>query len=381
MPVGRPRDGYGGVRKRAKTEGFHGKKLWVATFYDAEGRRRESVASTKAEALRIFRERTGEAAQGKKFSKRSARSPRLSDFFLKTYLPAHGHQADARGKTYRARSWAESAIGGLRLDKIKTSQVDRIVSGWRRAGSTPATVNRKIQLLRHAMRYATEDGLLSEADNFAAKLKTLREHNQRIRFLTQEEELGLFNHLPTRYHHLVVLALHTGMRRGEQWSIRRQDVNFEARTIRIQVSKGGVARDVPLTGDAYGILEELCTDVPAPGYLLARDTHGHQTGTFAPNGAHNFVNRWFVPALQAAGVSDFRWHDLRHTFATRFLEVGGSIIELQRILGHSQLNTTMRYAHTRQDRIQSVMDKLGTANSEFMRKKCGKNSKLEFAKD
>ena len=102
-------------------------------------------------------------------------------------------------------------------------------------------------------------------------------------------------------------------------------------------------------------------------FLLSIDTHGRQTGIFAPNGAHNFVRRWFKPALLDASISAFRWHDLRHTFATRFLEAGGSIIELQRILGHSQLSTTMRYAHARQDRIQSVMDKLSAPNADFLR--------------
>lgn len=360
VPAGRPRDGYGGVRKRAKTEKFRGKNLWVATFYDASGKRRQSYAPTKAEALRIFRERTGEAAQGIAHPMRGSKAPSLTEFLEEVYLPAHGHQADFKGKVGRARLWTKSRLGGIPINKIRASQVDTIVSEWRAGGSAPATINRKLALLRHAMTYAVDDQVLAPTENFATKIKLLREQNKRMRFLNDKEQAALFNNLEKRYHHLVTLALHTGMRRGEQWAVRRQDVNLETRTLRVPVSKGGIAREIPLTTSAAEILENLCENVPDPGYLLSK-THGHheQSGRYAPDGAKNFVRRWFNPAVRAAGIVNFRWHDLRHTFATRFMATDGSIIELQRIMGHKDVQTTARYAHVRQDRLRSVMERLG----------------------
>ncbi len=71
------------------------------------------------------------------------------------------------------------------------------------------------------------------------------------------------------------------------------------------------------------------------------------------------MRRWFRPAVGTAGVNDFTSHDLRHTCATRFMQADGSIIELQRLMGHKDVPTTARYAHVLQNRLRSVLERPG----------------------
>ena len=180
-----------------------------------------------------------------------------------------------------------------------------------------------------------------------------------MRFLSDEEERAILSALPSSYHHLVHLALNTGLRRGEQWRIRAQDVSLVDATLRVPVSKGCHPREIPLNGTSQEILADLIRNVPPPGYLLPRTADGRQTGVYSEHSARNFCARVFRPTVKAAGVQNFVWHDLRHTFATRFLRAGGSLIELQRILGHSKIDTTMRYAHVVQEHLVDVMNRLG----------------------
>lgn len=162
-----------------------------------------------------------------------------------------------------------------------------------------------------------------------------KENNEIIRFLTEDEIGRLLPECRGGYlHDLVVCALNTGMRKTElltlKWDQMRDGLIYLTHT------KSDKQREIPVSGD----LAELFKGI--------RKREGLKSGNvFAYDGPRidNHANYAFRGACRRAGIVSFRFHDLRHTFASHFIMRGGDLKALQEILGHSDIKTTMRYAH------------------------------------
>jgi len=132
---------------------------------------------------------------------------------------------------------------------------------------------------------------------------------------------------------IVTVALHTGMRRGEIFSLKWFDVDSVRRLLQIRESKSGKKRLVPMNITVKTLLSELKRKseyvFPSP-----------KTGGRLDN-----IKRSFRRAVAAAGIEDFRFHDLRHTAATRMADAGADAFTLMKILGHSDIRMTARYTH------------------------------------
>jgi integrase len=116
------------------------------------------------------------------------------------------------------------------------------------------------------------------------------------------------------------------------------DVNFDAGTIRARDPKGGRGYHVPMNDELRTLLRALPSRLRSPWVFPS------ETGT-TPLNSQNFINRVFRPALRRAGIDDFSWHDLRHTFASRLAMAGVDLKTIQELMGHQTLAMTLRYAH------------------------------------
>lgn len=247
----------------------------------------------------------------------------------------------------------EQEFGRLRLDEITRPKVMSYMERLKREGGiTPATINRRIALLRKCLNHAVE---MEELDaNRMAGTKLLKEATPRKPSLSTDEEARLLEALKTPWHRLMVkLALATGAREGELLSLRWRQVRFEEGVIQIPTSKSGKPRKIPLH---KGILEELRTLRSTDGALVMGEADGR------PHSKHS-VGQWFARAAEKAKltvslggdrpgkdgsieperVSRFRFHDLRHVAAQRLVAAGVSSLVLADILGHADLKTTRRY--------------------------------------
>ncbi len=140
---------------------------------------------------------------------------------------------------------------------------------------------------------------------------------------------------------LVALALNTGMRKGELLGLTWERVDLAAdfglsARITLYKTKSGKPRGVPLNQDAVAALEAVESDAEARAGLVFKRGDGSKWGQ---------VRTAFTTALDRAGVQGFRFHDLRHTFASHFMMRGGNLYDLKEILGHADIKMTMRYAH------------------------------------
>jgi integrase len=176
--------------------------------------------------------------------------------------------------------------------------------------------------------------------------------NARDRWLTHEEERKLLDNAdrPKWLRPMLVLALHTGMRKGEILALRWQDIDLSRRVLTVQKSKNGLKRGIPLSECLTATLRALKADTKVIGI----------SGRVFPISDRS-LRQAFAKALRKAHIHDFRFHDLRHTFATRLVQGGVDLYRVQKLLGHKSIAMTMRYAHHCPESLRSsvkVLDNL-----------------------
>lgn len=253
------------------------------------------------------------------------------------------HQPSWRSTQSQAKALLAGIPPATRLDQITDAMILEHVAR-RRATVANGTVNRELQLLGRAIRHMAD---FHKATVAPLKLKAaeVAEPQERIRELTAAEQTALFAHLRPDLHPMVLFALMTGARRASICGLKWADVDLQTRRIRFQI-KGGRRQSFPINAELRALLSSLpraTTPVDRAYVLTYVDEQTHQRRRISPNGGG--IHGDFHKAVVAAGIDDFRFHDLRHTFATRLLRQTGNLKLVSRLLGHTTIETTMRYAH------------------------------------
>jgi integrase len=246
--------------------------------------------------------------------------------------------------TYFGKDTPISEITAGRISEYRGHRlalVRKIGDGERRLAA--ATINRPLALLRHLLRLAREEW---EVISDTPTIRLEREPQGRIRWLEPDEEARLLDACAqSRTKHLaavVRIAMETGLRKGELLSLTWEQVDFARGFLRLEVTKSGRRREVPMRQAVYDVLAAL----PRP-----------HTERVWPAAA---IRTAFENAVAAAKLDAFHFHDLRHHFASWFVMRGGSLQALQTILGHQTLQMTLRYAHLSKDHLRSEMSKTET---------------------
>ena len=222
-----------------------------------------------------------------------------------------------------------------------------------------ATVNHHLKLLKAIFNRAIKTGKLTY--NPVRAVKLFRENNARNRCLSDEEEKRLFKHLPERLKPLVIVALHTGMRKGELLALLWDDADFYTGTLRIREAKSGEGRSVAMNSVVRDTLKRVRQEQiqrareQAKGgrEILSPFVFCSHKGRFL----HNLAKAWY-PALDAAGIRDFRFHDLRHTFASRLVMAGEDLYTVQRAGGWKTAIMVQRYAHLSPEHMRAAVERL-----------------------
>ena len=235
----------------------------------------------------------------------------------------------------------QELLGGsaVRLEEIGASEVACLKERLLNAGRAPATVNQYLAFLRALLKRASEEWGV-ETSGVRFRLLPLR--NARVRQLSLDEEQRLLTALERvePLHRLVRFLLGTGVRLREALQLTWDDVDLEAQTVTLRHTKNGETRLIPLQASELELLRtgykkagRSCPWV-FPWYSARVAPREYKS----PHGA-------FKSACVRAGVTDFRIHDLRHTFASRCVARGVGLYHVSRLLGHRDLRMTARYSH------------------------------------
>jgi len=267
--------------------------------------------------------------------------------------------------TVKKRSWKRDELclrhlkdffKGRKLSDIQPQDVDDYKAS-RLSEVAPATVNRELEVLRHLFHLAERwNKFFGKNPVSRAGLLPLNNHKERI--LSLDEEKRLLNACDSYMRNIIITALYTGMRKGEVISLKWENVDLDNGIITIDQTnaKSKKARRIPINSVVRRLLLEQRLKSAGNDYVFL-------SSKGSPYLRQDSLNRAFTLALQKADIKGLRFHDLRHTAATRMIESGFSIVAVKEILGHASLDMTMRYAHPNES-LRSALEGLSSYYSD-----------------
>lgn len=346
-----------GRRMRGVFERPAGSGIWWINYHDASGRRHRERVGRYNVAVEAYLQRRQEIREGKFTPPRASGGmtfrelAQLALAHKKMRLAPRSYIQDVSLSRVLCR-----AIGDVAINKITPRLIEETIQVFREKGISGSTANRYRSFLSSVFSFAVHTGRMGA--NPCAKVAQYRENPPRVRFLLPEEETSLRKVIreqcPDREAELD-LALNTGIRRGEQFSILREYVNLEQGVLTVH-GKGG-RRHVPINSAARRALETLLQRATGPNLIPEYTETGRQDW-----------RRWLEDCISWAKIQNFTWHDLRHTFASRLVMAGVDIRTVQELMGHKSILMTMRYAHLAPSHTQAAVEKIVPDAPEGARK-------------
>lgn len=275
---------------------------------------------------------------------------------------AHMRSGDDAEQRIKAafKDWLDTPMEDLDWKEIERHQHKRL-----KAGTKPQTINRDRTALISLLNKAVEREIISS--NPLVKLKRLKvEEDRRVRYLGQRDKQEQFKkgererlqdalsdkRTPDYLRDLVTVAMMTGLRRGELFDLVWNDVNLEGKqlTVRAASAKAGKTRHVPLNEAALAVFKGRHDDDSKPSDLIFTSP---KTGERLTN-----IKKSWSALVERAELTDFRFHDLRHDFASRLVMAGADLNVVRELLGHASLEMTLRYAHLAPEHKADAVAKL-----------------------
>lgn len=354
-----------------------GSGVWWVRYVDAEGREHREKVGGKSAARKVYEQRRTEIRLHKFDPGAVARRRVLTVAGLvERYQPEFTQKRSAQDDLRYAGYWVEF-LGSTPADQVRPEDVER----WRRKRlseptrrgkpAAPATVNRAVAFLKRLFNLAIRDGLLGQ--NPVTRVKMLTENNARIRFLLDEEEARLKAVMAPGSWAVVCFAMNTGLRQGEMLGLRREDLDLRLGMITVRRSKHGEARHVPMNQSAREALGLILGGHDSDWVFPAPKASKRQQADEKPRGkkgapedrprrGDSLYKGILVRACKKAGVKNFRWHDLRHTFCSRLVMAGVDLRTVQELAGHKSILMTQRYAHLSPGHQRAAVMALDEAN-------------------
>lgn len=269
------------------------------------------------------------------------------------------------------------------LSDIKPHLIEQWRIERKAKGNSNATINRQICNLQSCLSRAVEWEVIEKHE--LNKIKRLPEDNSKVRYLSKVEEKALratmrerdarikqermngnkhraersYDLLPclsqrTFADHLepiVLLAMNTGMRRGEILSLRWDNVNFDTKTLTVlfENAKSGKTRHIPLNGEALRTLQSWQADTDNKGIVFKGQSGNAMTD----------IGKGWDKLLEDAGITKFRFHDIRHHFASKLVMASVDLNTVRELLGHGDLAMTLRYAHLAPEHKAAAVNLIG----------------------
>ena len=304
-------------------------------------------------ALAIARIKGGEAPEPAPAGKATVAA--LGERYLKEYVAVHCKPSSAKLYRRALDKFILPAYGNLAVEAVEREHVSEL---HYRLRDIPYQANRVLEIESKLFNLAELWGLRREGGNPCRFVRKYRER-KRERFLSDEEfrRLGeVLNEMETKgavsaYAATAIrLLMLTGCRRNETVTLRWEGVDLEADELRLPDGKTG-ARPVPLSPAAAEVLSRLPRRTDNPWVIPGSKPGAHLANLQPP----------WERVRKRAGLDDVRIHDLRHSFASRALALGESLPMIGKLLGHTQVQTTARYAHLARDSVKASASRIASS--------------------
>jgi integrase/recombinase XerD len=324
-----------------------GKVFWVRFRANGQHIRRSAHTTKKAEALVFLQRLLAEQAAKARGDHPRHRYDEAAERFLR--------EASIRPKTQACYATSDRmcrpTFAGRPIDEIDRRLLGEFVSYRKSSGVSDTTIRRDLAYLSSLCASTVAWGWLDTNPVTAFNKRTLKESRPRTRFLTRSEYDALLSAASDRLRPAIVLAVETGLRKEELFGLTLAAVDLPRREIILNQTKSGTPRRVPLSPTAVTTIRDI---------LAAKDRPRGATHLFVREDGTRFgdFKKGFNAACGRAKITGLRWHDLRHTFASWFVQQGGDLYHLSRILGHATTQMSSRYGHLRTQDLHLALEKV-----------------------
>lgn len=305
---------------------------------------------TRAEAVKILNSEIADILRGKyNFKKENSdiTFSEMSDFYIEKYAKVNKKSWQTTDLVYLCR--LKPVFGNYRLSEVTPEMIGKYKSERLSTGIKKCSVNRELSCLKKIFNvaidwsYATDPNPVKKVKFFSEK------ENVREKILAEgEEEEKLFLTAAPHLKELMKAALNTGMRKGEICKLKWVNVDLEGKEIKIIafLSKSGKERRIPINLILSNLLYAVRTQNRKDDYVFSNPETGKP---------YVDIKNAFKGACKRAGIEGLRFHDLRHTFASRLIKKGVDLIIVRDLLGHASVVTTQRYTHSQaKEKLQAV---------------------------
>lgn len=311
---------------------------WYIDYYVQGRRKREKIGVNKKLAVSILAKRKVQVVEGKFLDIKKNEKIKFEDManlFLESYAKVN------------KKSWKRDQLSiknlsvsfkGKYIYEINNLDIEEYKRKRREEGKTGATINRELACLRTIFNKSIEWGKLKTSP---PKIKLFKENNQRVRYLEKAEAKKLIEVSPEPLKSIIIIALNTGMRRGEILNLKWRDIDFKEKIITIWDTKNKEKRVTPINKIVYNTLLDINKNLNSEYVFVGKDGKRHISGSY--------ISHLFEKIIKKLGIKNFRFHDLRHTFASWLIMKGIDLKTVQELLGHKTFNMTLRYAHLSPD--------------------------------
>lgn len=350
------------IRKRGKT--------YQIDYFDTNGKRIRQSFKKRKDAEAELGKRVSLMAEGRYLDIKKECKTILKEVLAK-YEENYQNQASFKtGKGHYLKNFGEYFGKSTLLTNIRYMHLETYRNYLRQKITknktirADASVNREISCLHHIFTKAGEWDMIEQNPFDKGKSLILKENNKRMRFLNEDEINKLLENCPPYLHKIVNCALNTGMRRGEILSLQWYQIRDSF--IYLRETKTSEPRQIPINDDMELMFDQIKSEQnPKSDKVVGFD--GKPVKNQKLNSKHVFIykgepvkniKKSFKTALKDSGIQDFRFHDLRHTFASQVIMRGGTLKDVQELLGHKTMTMTLRYAHLSQDHKRKAVNLL-----------------------
>lgn len=328
---------------------------WMSFTHNGKQIRRSTETEDKKLAIRIFDKLKGEIAEGKWFEHLEGEYytfNNLMDRYMKEYSAINkapkSHLRD-KGLEKHLRRF----FGDKFLTQITSKMISEYKSKRREDGVSPRTVNYELTLMGHAFNLAIKEWEWIN-DNPVMRVRKERVNNKIERWLSLDEEQKLLAASPVWLQEIIIFAINTGLRQAEIMDLKWSQVDFKRRTIVILEQKNKSVDTLPLNATALAVLSrKLPCVLKEPDKLVFVNHLGKRIGS-------SVLIRAFHRAEKKAGIKKLRFHDLRHTFATRLVQNGVDLFTVQKLGRWKNTSMVMRYAHHCPESLRAGIEVMDT---------------------
>jgi len=342
----------------AKTKGIYKRgNVWWIRYVGLNGKIR--FESSYSASFKVARDNLIERKKEIKDGKNPIPTKRISNHTFRELADHYLEWGDGRQKGFKTKKYhicqLLEVFGNCPLRAFNT----RLIEEWqtkRMTRNKPATVNRLLATLKHMFTKAVDWEMVEEgALKNVRKVKLLPEENKRLRYLSQDECVNLISACPSHLKPIVITALNTGMRKEEVLSLQwEKHIDLKHGFILLDVTKNGERREIPINRPVREALKNLVRRFDSQYVFVDGDGKRFLD-----------VKRSFHSAMRKAGIKNFKFHDLRHTFASHLVMAGVDLTTVKELLGHKTLTMTLRYAHLSPGHKVKAVEMLVHLNTKY----------------